>query len=110
MYHIGSTAVEDLFAKDCIDILGILTNLSKVQTNKNRLIRLGYVYEGEYGIHGREYFSKANRKVHLHIFESSDINIVKHLNFVKVMNSTPDLVAQLKDLKINLHNKYPNDK
>jgi len=110
LHHIGSTAVKGLYAKDCIDVLGIVSSLSEVQTKKESFIRLGYSYKGEHGINGREYFSKLKRKVHLHIFETGDINIARHLNFLSIMKSTPALVAKLNNLKNHLHNKYPDDK
>jgi len=59
LYHIGSTAIKGLNAKDCIDILGVVTNLSEMQDKKESIVRLGYTYKGKYGIHGREYFSKS---------------------------------------------------
>ena len=49
LHHIGSTAVKGLYAKDCIDILGIVSNLSEVQAKKEKIIHLGYSYKGEYG-------------------------------------------------------------
>ena len=85
LHHIGSTAVRGLFAKDCIDILGIVENLSEVAVRKQHLIELGYDYKGSYGILGREYFSKKSRKIHLHIFASGDVNIKKYLHFVEAM-------------------------
>ena len=108
LYHIGSTAVKGLFAKDCIDILGVVTKLAKVQAKKECL--RGYSYKGEYGIRGRAYFSKTERKVHLHIFEKGDDNIAKHLNFVNVMSNRPELVIKLNKLKKDLQSQYPNDK
>lgn len=110
LHHIGSTAISGLHAKDCIDILGIVSDLSEVFKRKERLIALGYNYKGAYGISGRGYFSKASRKVHLHIFEIGDTNIKKHLHFVNVMKNSPSLVATLNSLKIDLHTKYPKDK
>lgn len=110
LHHIGSTAIEGLYAKDCIDILGIVEHLPKVIAGKKALVDQGYLYKGEYGIPGRAYFSKKLRKVHLHIFESGDDNIKKHLNFVERMRENSKLIKQLNDLKIQLHQKYPNDK
>ena len=110
LHHIGSTAVRGLFAKDCIDILGVVENLSEVTARKQGLIELGYDYKGSYGIPGREYFSKKSRKVHLHIFASGDVNIKKHLHFVEVMQGNEKLIQELNSLKIHLHNKYPNDR
>lgn len=110
LHHIGSTAVEGLFAKDCIDILGVVDDLSRVKENVNCLENLGFKYKSSYGIDGREYFSKKARKVHLHIFEEGSINITKHLAFVQIMKSKPDLITKLNNLKVSLADKYPLDK
>lgn len=61
LHYIGSTAISGLHAKDCIDILGIVLDLSEVFEKRQRLNALGYDYKGAYGISGREYFSKENR-------------------------------------------------
>lgn len=110
LHHIGSTAIEGLYAKDCIDILGVVDDLAEVVNRKNAIIDLGYDYKGEYGISGRQYFSKSVRKVHLHIFEEGDTNIRKHLFFVEKMRGNTSLIKELNKLKIHLHEKYPSDK
>jgi GrpB-like predicted nucleotidyltransferase (UPF0157 family) len=110
IYHIGSTAVSGLYAKDCIDLLGVVKDISKVLIFKQSIVNLGFVYRGQNGIIGREYFSKKHRKVHLHIFQSGDVNVDKHLNFVKVMKNNVALIAELNQVKQDLHAKYPNDK
>ena len=110
IFHIGSTAVTGLYAKDCIDILGVVKDISQVSNFKKDLVKLGYTYKGEYGIAGREYFAKKQRKVHFHIFQSGDLNIEKHLNFVKVMQDNTALITELNTIKQALHVKYPSDK
>lgn len=110
LHHIGSTAVEGLCAKDCIDILGVVSDLTQVKVNVTNLQNLGFKYKSSYGIEGREYFSKEKRKVHFHIFQEGNINIKKHLGFVHIMKSRPDLIAELNNLKVSLERKYPLDK
>lgn len=110
LHHIGSTAVEGLFSKDCIDILGVVDDLTQVKANVSCLENLGFKYKGAYGIGGREYFSKEARKVHFHIFQDGNLNIKKHLGFVRVMQARPDLVAELNALKVSLAQKYPLNK
>jgi GrpB-like predicted nucleotidyltransferase (UPF0157 family) len=110
IFHIGSTAVNGLYAKDCIDLLGVVKDIAEVSTLKQSITDLGYVHKGEYGITGREYFSKKQRKVHFHIYQSGDVNVEKHLNFVKVMQGNISLIAELNMIKQTLHTKYPNDK
>ena len=110
LHHIGSTAITGLYAKDCIDILGVVKDISEVSNFKQSIVKLGYTYKGEYGISGREYFAKKQRKVHLHIFQSDDNNVENHLNFVNVMQGNTELISELNQLKQVLHEKYPQDK
>lgn len=83
LHHIGSTAVEGLYSKNCIDILGIVSDLGKVKVNRGCLQNLGFKYKGSYGIEGREYFSKEARKVHFHIYQEGDVNIKNILALLK---------------------------
>ena len=110
LHHIGSTAIEGLFAKDCIDILGVVECLPTVRKRKKSITDLGYCYKGEYGISGREYFSKNIRKVHLHIYKAGDSNVRKLLHFVDIMRGNTLLIDQMNKLKKHLHQKYPLDK
>ena len=110
LHHIGSTAVAGLCSKNCIDILGVVTDLRQVKANISYLQSIGFSYKSSYGIEGREYFSKKSRKVHFHIFQEGNINIKKHLGFVQIMRSRPDLIAKLNHLKAALEIKYPLDK
>ena len=110
LHHIGSTAVKGLCSKDCIDILGVVSDLREVKDNVIHLKNIGYEYKGDYGIEGREYFSKSAKKVHFHIFQAGNANIKKHLGFVEIMQSKPDLVIKLNQLKQSLARKYPLDK
>jgi len=110
LHHIGSTAITGLYAKDCIDILGIVSNISDVVAQKKIFIDMGYSYKGEYGLTGRQYFSKTKRKVHLHIYPLGHLAINKHLNFVNEMKGNLKLINELNQLKQYLHNKYPTDK
>lgn len=77
--HIGSTAIKGLYAKYYIDLLGVFKDLSVVSKGALNLVNIGSVAKGECGISGREYFSKAERKAHLHIFQTGDPNIARGL-------------------------------
>ncbi len=110
LHHIGSTAVVGLFAKDCIDILGVVSDLSEVVARKAQIVGLGYRYKGAYGIARRVYFSKDVRKVHFHVFKSGDPNIGRHLKFVELMQGNTALINDLSRLKMQLHDRFPDDR
>jgi GrpB-like predicted nucleotidyltransferase (UPF0157 family) len=54
--HVGSTSVEGLCAKPIIDIDVIIKRESDFEPVRSTLSKIGYVYEGDLGIHGREAF------------------------------------------------------
>jgi GrpB-like predicted nucleotidyltransferase (UPF0157 family) len=101
--HIGSTSINGLAAKNCIDILGIVDDIDDVHLVVESYETLGYEYRGEYGIVGRHYFSKRGEpKVHLHVCAAGHEQIARHLHFKNVMCSRPDLVSELNSLKLAL--------
>ncbi|MDN4502385.1 GrpB family protein [Alteromonadaceae bacterium BrNp21-10] len=108
--HIGSTAIDGLYAKDCIDIMGVTDNLKLIRRYRSQLEAIGYVYKGAYGIEGREYFSKPLRKVHLHLYEKGDANIDKQLKFLRLMQDKPALVHEFNVLKQQFHEQFPDNK
>ncbi|HEY8240527.1 MAG TPA: GrpB family protein [Kiritimatiellia bacterium] len=68
--HIGSTAVPGLEAKPIIDIALATIDLSGVKDRIPALQELGYDYRGEYGLPGREFFTRGKPvKIHLHIVQ-----------------------------------------
>lgn len=110
LHHIGSTAVAGMYAKDCIDMLGVVDTIEQVQHFVAPLTATGFEYRAAYGIPGREYFVKRSPKVHLHIYQQGNCSIASHLGFVRLMQSRPDLVQKLNQLKQQLAAKYPTDK
>ena len=54
--HIGSTSVEGMFAKPCIDIDVIIEDYSVFHAVVSRLKTIGYIHEGDLGIKNREAF------------------------------------------------------
>ena len=111
LFHIGSTAIPNMFAKECIDMLGEIESYEEGNKLIEPLKKLGFEYRGEYGIKSRHYFSKTNpRKVHCHIFVKGSVEIDKHQHFVDVMANHPELVAELIEIKKDLQSLYPNDK
>ena len=111
LYHIGSTAVPNMHAKECIDILGEINDYDEGKNIIKPLESLGYEYRGEYEIEARHYFSKyKNRKVHLHVFPKGHCEIDKHLHFVDVMSKNPELVEEFVKIKKELFELYPQDR
>ncbi len=111
LFHIGSTVITNLWAKNCIDILGVIKDFPEGIKVIKPLESVGYEYRGEYGINGRHYFAKTQpNKFHLHIFSQGAEAISKHLHYVNVMNKHPKLVVEFNAFKQQLLKIYPKDK
>jgi GrpB-like predicted nucleotidyltransferase (UPF0157 family) len=111
LYHIGSTAIKGMYAKDCIDILGVISSFNEGKKIIKHLESLDYEYRGEYGVKGRHYFSKNQpNKFHLHIFTQSSEEIIKHLHYVNVMSKSPKLVEEFNIIKQKIFKLHPTDK
>jgi GrpB-like predicted nucleotidyltransferase (UPF0157 family) len=62
--HVGSTSVEGMSAKPCIDIDIVIRDYSVFEAVVDRLAAIGYIHEGDLGIRDREAF-KYDGKPHL---------------------------------------------
>ena len=62
--HVGSTSVEGMSAKPCIDIDVVIKDYSVFDTVIRKLEDIGYIHEGDLGIKDREAF-KYDDKPHL---------------------------------------------
>ena len=54
--HVGSTSVEGMSAKPCIDIDVVIRDYSVFDAVVNGLAQIGYIHEGNLGIQDREAF------------------------------------------------------
>jgi len=62
--HFGSTSVEGMSAKPCIDVDVIIKDYTVFDAVVDKLASIGYIHEGDLGIDGREAF-KYMDKPHL---------------------------------------------
>lgn len=112
VYHIGSTAIPNIYAKPIIDILIEVKDIEKVDKFNSGMKQLGYIPKGEYGIPGRRFFIKGtevDRTHHIHIFQQGDVEVGKHVNFRDYMRLHPDKAMAYSKLKRELAKKYPED-
>jgi RimJ/RimL family protein N-acetyltransferase len=106
-FHIGSTAISGIGAKPVIDMMGACNDLLQIENFLPRLEAIGFNAYGSLGIPNRLFFKKLQEpKAHLHIFEKSDLNVQRHLRFVKYMNTHPKEKAAYNRLKKSLQKKY----
>jgi GrpB-like predicted nucleotidyltransferase (UPF0157 family) len=111
IYHIGSTAINGIKAKPVIDILVGVLDINGVDKNNQEMKKLGYVAKGENGIAGRRYFQKGEPQhtYHVHVFETGNKEISRHLNFRDYLNSHPEEAEKYSLLKEKLAKKYRYD-
>lgn len=100
IHHIGSTAVPGLSAKDHIDIICVVDNLSDSLCLK----QLGYVFKGEINVPLRYYYSKntPDLKVNLHVITPGNGFIELNLCFRNYLRQNTDARLDYESLKIQL--------
>jgi GrpB-like predicted nucleotidyltransferase (UPF0157 family) len=94
VHHIGSTSVPGLIAKPIIDLMPIVTNLTSLDEQRQRIEALGYQWHGEFGIPGRRYCTLADgagiRAVQLHFFKEGSPHVERHVAFGDYLRAHPE--------------------
>jgi GrpB-like predicted nucleotidyltransferase (UPF0157 family) len=109
--HVGSTSVPGLAAKPVIDIDVVVRSPEAVPTAIERLRTLGYVYQGNKGIVGREAFlwpPDAPRH-HLYVVIARSQPHANHVDFRDYLRQHPEVAAQYAALKRRLADEYRDD-
>lgn len=110
IYHIGSTSVAGIKAKPILDFVIEVENLEDVIGGVAEFETLGYEYKGEYGIPGRQFFTrdtKGDRTHHLHVFQSDHPDIERHIVFRDFLRANPDAAREYEKLKEKLAKRFP---
>ena len=110
--HIGSTAINNIWAKPIIDILVELPKSLHMQNIKEILIQNDYICMSEQ--ENRKSFNRgytsegfAKKVFHLHLRYWGDND---ELYFRDYMNENPLLAKQYEDLKLSLWKKFEHDR
>ncbi len=121
IHHIGSTSIPNLSAKPVIDMIAVVTDLSKVDQVTNEVQALGYEDKGEFWIPFRRFFQKNYLQKHddnvtylipthhLHIFEQENPEIDHHLKFRNFMRENKNARDLYEKLKRQLAKEFPDD-
>jgi GrpB-like predicted nucleotidyltransferase (UPF0157 family) len=110
IYHIGSTSVAGIKAKPILDFVIEVEDLQDVIRAVPEFEAVGYVNKGEYGIPGRQFFTRdinGDRTHHLHVFQTGHPDIERHTIFRDYLRANPDAAREYEILKEKLAKRFP---
>ena len=110
IYHIGSTSVAGIKAKPILDFVIEVENLEDVIQAVPEFEAIGYVNKGEYGIPGRQFFTRdtnGDRTHHLHVFQIGHPDIERHTVFRDFLRANPGAAREYEKLKEKLAKRFP---
>lgn len=111
--HVGSTSVEGLSAKPIIDLDVVIRDASVLEAVIAALGTIGYIYEGDQGIPGREAFKYEGkehlRSHHLYVCPQESPELKRHTAFRDYLRSHPETVREYSRVKEEGAALYPHD-
>ncbi len=110
--HIGSTSVNGMFGKPCIDLLIILDNLDSIEKYTSQMETIGYSYAGDLVTDDAVLFRKMKDDsvlANAHFFPAGHVHVKEMLGMRDYLRSHPGEVLAYSNLKKFLYEKYPND-
>ena len=111
--HVGSTSVEGMSAKPCIDLDVIIKDYSVFDTVVSKLESIGYIHEGDLGIKDREafkYSDKPHLKTHhLYVCPQYSEELHRHMSFRDYLRSHPEAVRKYSSVKETAARMFPED-
>ena len=111
--HVGSTAVEGMSAKPCIDIDVVIKDYSVFDAVVDRLSTIGYIHEGDLGIKDREAFKYIDKPHlmphHLYVCPQNSEDLRRHITFRDFLRSNTEAVKKYSLIKETAAELFPND-
>jgi GrpB-like predicted nucleotidyltransferase (UPF0157 family)/chloramphenicol 3-O-phosphotransferase len=110
--HIGSTAVPGLAAKPVIDVDVVVRSAEEVPAAISRLRELGYVYQGNKGIPGRDAFMwpPGSPRHHLYVVVEGSKPHLDHVRFRDFLRDHPEVARDYAALKRALADQHRSDR
>ncbi len=109
--HIGSTAIPDICAKPIIDIAIALARPELLPACTADLQQAGYEHLGEYGLPGREFFTRGQPTAfHVHVVGPKSPHWTRWIGFRDALLADPGLVRDYDRFKRGLARKHPQDR
>ena len=111
IYHIGSTAVENLSAKPILDIAIEINEFHEGKSCISLLKEIGYSYKGTEILPDRHYFIKGEPRTHqIHMYQSGSKYLTQHLQFRDYLRNHNEARIEYEQIKRNLSKQNKNDK
>ena len=111
--HVGSTSVEGMSAKPCIDIDVIIKDYSVFGEIVRKLGAIGYIHEGDLGIKDREAFKYADKPHlmlhHLYVCPQYSEELRHHITFRDFLRRTPEAVRKYSLVKEKAVALFPDE-
>ena len=111
--HVGSTSIEGMWAKPCIDIDVIIKDYSVFGDVVRELAKIGYIHEGDLGIKDREAFKYSSKPHlmthHLYVCPQYSEELYRHITFRDFLRSNPQAVKKYSSAKETAAQLFPND-
>lgn len=111
--HVGSTSVEGLSAKPCIDIDVVIPDYGCFDRVVQCLEKAGYFHEGNLGIPDREAFGYREkshlRNHHLYVCPQNSRELHRHLTFRNFLRENPAAVQTYSHAKEEAARLFPED-
>jgi GrpB-like predicted nucleotidyltransferase (UPF0157 family) len=110
-HHVGSTAVPGLVAKPVLDMLATYEDPDLRWQYITGLTAARYVYRGEQGIPGRDFFRRGDpRSYHLHLVAADSGFCQEHLDFRDMLRADARLRDAYAALKQELAARFPDNR
>ena len=110
--HVGSTSVEGMSAKPCIDIDVIIRDYSVFDVVVRGLEKIGYIHEGDLGIPDREAFKYSDKSHllthHLYVCPEYSEELHRHITFRDFLSSNPEAVRKYSSVKETAAQLFPD--
>ena len=111
--HIGSTAVEGMSAKPCIDMDVVIKDYSVFDAVVEKLEAIGYIHEGNLGIQDREAFKYTDKTHlwthHLYVCPQASEELYRHITFRNFLRNNPAAVKKYSHIKETAAQLFPDD-
>jgi len=112
--HVGSTAVPGLAAKPIIDMIAIIESDARLSAAIERLVRIGYEFEGDLGVAGRYAFRPPPpydvHHHHLYVCAQDNRALREQIAFRNYLRSHPQAAEAYASLKRAAAAAHRNDR